>query len=40
MAEGSTRFSMKISWCFDLAYGQQKFDETEIMYGKCLFYTS
>ena len=33
MAEGFTRFSMKISRCFDLAYGQQKLDETKIMYG-------
>ena len=39
MAEHSTRFSMKISRCFDLAYGQQKFDVTEIMYGILLFHT-
>ena len=40
MGEGSTRLSMTISRCFDSGNRQKKFDETEIMYGKLLFYTS
>ena len=39
IADGSTRLSMTISRCFDLANRQQKFYKTEIMYGKLLFNT-